>query len=92
MVDNLIYHLEIKPPHTNVCEEDYYKMVDKTKTYITKYSLYDMVKDTKELDTLSTCEYISSLVTNMKWHYEKEESNKIILIPLYTKTSDVEKK
>ena len=48
--------------------------------------------NTKQLDTLSTCEYISSLVMNMKWHYEKEESNKIILIPLYTKTSDVEKK
>ena len=67
-------------------------MADKTKTDITKYSLYDMVKDTKQLDTLSTCEYISSLVTTFQYHYEKEESNKIILIPLYTKTSDVEKK
>ena len=65
-------------------------MGDKTKTDITKYSLYEILKDTKELDELSTCEYISSLVMNMKWHYEKEESNKIILKPLYS--SDVDKK
>ena len=50
---------------------------------ITKYSLYDIIEDTKHLDTPTTCEYISSLVTTFQYHYEKEESNKIILIPLY---------
>ncbi|MBW2985603.1 hypothetical protein KY313_03030 [Candidatus Woesearchaeota archaeon] len=60
-------------------------MGDKTKTDLTNYSLYNILKDTKHLDTISTCEYISSLVMNMKWYYEKQESeSKDILKPSYS--------
>ena len=50
---------------------------------ITKYSLYDIIEDIKHLDTPTTCEYISSFLTTMKWHYEKKEIKKITLDPLY---------
>jgi len=50
---------------------------------ISKYSLCDILDDTKHLDTSKTCEYISSFLTTMKWHYEKKEIKKITLNPLY---------
>ena len=46
---------------------------------ITKYSLYDIIEDTKHLDTPTTCEYISSIVMNMKWYYEKQEFDNDII-------------
>ncbi len=49
-------------------------------TNISKYTLLDILEDLKDFDNFPDHQYIESIVSVMKWHYEKERfDNDIIL-------------